>query len=150
MKTYKYFFCLAALGTVCLVFGCGAPSNTSGSSSEPSLPKLEEKTQIEVVEDCPFGRCPCMTHRIKQTSVPAGWSKLKKEKFSVHRCTPAPKGYRAEPYLRKNLEKCVICPEGMEYSANLRDSRKIRARANLKEDQCVRIQRTCLDDKRPK
>lgn len=145
MKFFKYALFLAALGVAGFFAADYVISKPSDSAAGASLPRMAEKTHIEVEEDCPFGRCPCMRHRIQQTSVPAGWSKLKKTKFSADRCDPPPSGHRVDIYRR---QKCVICPEGMQYSGFLRDSAKIRSRANLTEDQCVLIKRTCLDDKR--
>ncbi len=146
MKIIKYAIVIAAVGIAVFVIMDRFVSENSGGSLESSLPRMAEQTSVEVVEDCPLGRCPCMTSRIRQTSVPAGWAKLIKPKFSAYRCDPPPSGYRADIYHRT---KCVICPTGMQYSGLLQNSPQIKNRAKLAEDQCVSIQRTCLDKTPP-
>ena len=146
MKIIFYIVIIAVMGGAGFVLagigsGDKAPAVAPRLTSQDSLPDMTARTAIEVVEDCPYGRCPCMTSRIRQTSVPAGWSKLQVKKYSVGRCTAPPAGYHAEKF---SDGKCVICPDGMRYSALLQRSDLIRARANLSENQCVLIETVCL------
>jgi len=145
MKIFTYGLLIAGFGVAGFVAAVWVASSSAGGSQEPSLPRMAERTTVEVVEDCAYGRCPCMTAHIRQTSAPAGWSSIQQSKSPINRCDTPPQGYHAEKFGR---DKCVICPDGMRYSAFLMDSAQIRRRANLAENQCVSIQRSCVDDAR--
>ena len=125
-----------------LVAGLNQSGPAGSAAAQATLPDFSQPSSVEVVEDCRFGRCPCMTSRIRQTSVPAGKVKVTRDQFSGSKCGSVPSGYYAS---KNRIESCVVCPSGWQYSGLLQDREGILSRGNLPGHQCVKIERTWLD-----